>query len=334
MGAVIRRMALGACVVVVSGCASVTGGNVQKMYVQTQEKDGASVTGADCVLSNDKGSWKLTSPGDTSVVRSNKPMEVKCDKASSPQGVATVESATRAAMFGNLIVGGVVGAVIDHSSGAAYEYAEIVKVVMGDVVAIAAPKAAPSAGVDASRASVARVASNPGPGAAPAVPVTAQPHHGGGTSGMAQPSPQIPGLAAQPMVPVMASQASLSAPAPAPVARAQPQRQPVPRGSRGHNHPVPAPSGYAQAMNADAVPVRPEGKGRYAHYLTLPSPKAFVVYETGGWKFWFNSPNAMTNLLDDCVREGRKCWLYAVDNQVVWREDVQQRIGRSDQLGR
>ena len=62
------------------------------------------------------------------------------------------------------------------------------------------------------------------------------------------------------------------------------------------------------------------------------TPKAFVVYETGRWRLWNNNPDAMTRLLDTCSREGRRCWLYAVDNNVVWRQDVGQRIGRSDQL--
>ena len=67
-------------------------------------------------------------------------MEIKCDKSPLPQGVVSVESATRGAMFGNIIVGGVVGAVIDHSSGAAYEYPEMIKVVMGHHVAMDQPK--------------------------------------------------------------------------------------------------------------------------------------------------------------------------------------------------
>lgn len=100
-----------------------------------------------------------------------------------------------------------------------------------------------------------------------------------------------------------------------------------------HARAVPVASGFADGSNADAVPVRGEGKDRYAHYLTLSAPKAFVVYENGGWRFWSNSPDSMTTLLDKCAREGRKCWLYAVDNHVVWRGDEAQRIGRSDQLG-
>ena len=112
---------------------------MQKMYVRTQMQDGGVVSDAECVLDNDKGTWRIKSPGDTSIVRSNKPMEIKCDKAPLAQGVAIVESGTRTAMFGNLLVGGVVGAVVDHSSGAAYEYVEIINIIMGKIVAIAAP---------------------------------------------------------------------------------------------------------------------------------------------------------------------------------------------------
>ncbi|MDB5874821.1 MAG: hypothetical protein JWQ07_4263 [Ramlibacter sp.] len=150
MERVIRVLALIATVAA-TGCASVAGGNVQKMYVQAQAADGSAVTGADCALSNDKGTWRIKSPGDTSIVRSNKPMEVKCEKAPLPQGMVSVESGTRGAMFGNIILGGVVGAVIDHSSGAAYEYPEIVRVVMGQMTAMAFPRAPAAPTTDPSR---------------------------------------------------------------------------------------------------------------------------------------------------------------------------------------
>ena len=142
----LSRLLLLGLTALLGACASVTGGNVQKIYVQTQAADGAMVNGADCALSNDKGTWRLKSPGDTSIVRSNRPMEVKCEKPPLPQGVLSVESGTRGAMFGNIIIGGVVGAVIDHSSGAGYEYPEIVKVVMGQMtsVAFSRPPTAPS----------------------------------------------------------------------------------------------------------------------------------------------------------------------------------------------
>jgi hypothetical protein len=99
-----------------------------------------------------------------------------------------------------------------------------------------------------------------------------------------------------------------------------------------HTRRVPPPSGFAAADSLEAVPVRAEGKDRYRHYLTLPSPKAFVVYETGGWRFWYSQADAMVEALNYCAREGRRCWLYAVDNHVVWQEKLDQRIGRADQL--
>lgn len=93
------RLLLLGLTALLGACASVAGGNVQKIYVQTQAADGATVNGADCALSNDKGTWRLKSPGDTSVVRSNRPMEVKCEKPPLPQGVLSVESGTRGAML-------------------------------------------------------------------------------------------------------------------------------------------------------------------------------------------------------------------------------------------
>jgi hypothetical protein len=414
----IRFLALLLCAAA-TGCASVSGGNVQKMYVQAQTQTGAAVAGADCTLSNDKGSWRLTAPGDTSIVRSNKRMEVKCDKQALPQGVVSVESSTRGAMFGNIILGGVVGAVIDHNSGAAYEYPEMIKVIMGRMMSLDVPKGnTPAATAEAQKNAAARSAAAQSTGAhatqpAAAVPsMAAPPPVASIATGYARvddvdavpylsdkgredyrqwvgrPTPKAFAVAtdgawfgAWSLKPTDASHptdpseramllcrqrtrttcmmyavngsvvwtkpaSAVAAPAAAAAAgsstlvrvvsaseAATPAALP---GSTalGHSRVVPPPSGYAALDNVDAVPVNPAGKPRYTHYLTLPPPKAFVVYETGGWRLWSNSPDSMTTLLDTCAREGRKCWLYAVDDRVVWREDIAQRIGRADQLGR
>jgi hypothetical protein len=96
----------------------------------------------------------------------------------------------------------------------------------------------------------------------------------------------------------------------------------------------PRPSGFAAIDDADSVPVRGEGKDRYRHYLTLPSPKAFFVYASGGWRFYFGTPEAMALGLDRCERENTPCWLYAVDDQVVWQADAAQRTGSKAALQR
>ena len=59
----------------------------------------------------------------------------------------------------------------------------------------------------------------------------------------------------------------------------------------------------------------------------------FAVYEDGSWRFYAKDPEAMTRTLDFCARQGKRCWLYAVDDRVVWSTDVNKRIGSSSQLG-
>ena len=377
--------------VVLAGCASVSGGNVQKMYVQAQSQNGAAVSGADCTLTNDKGSWRLTAPGDTSIVRSNKRMEVKCDKSPLPPGVVSVESATRGAMYGNIILGGVVGAVIDHSSGAAYEYPEMIKVIMGRMVSMDVPKQPVSGTRDPNIPKDTRAASaRPTPTQPPGQAIAAADPVPAAVAGIApiatgyariddfdavpylgdkgreeyrlwitRPTPKAfavgtdgswfgawslrPTDPAHPTDPseramllcqqrtkgtcmLYAVNGSVVWAKPTPVAASP--------AARGHSHTVPPASGYAAIDNVDAVPARAEGKARYSQYLAMPSPKAFVVYETGGWRLSSNAPDAMAGLLDTCAREGRKCWLYAVDDQVVWQPAVDKRIGRSDQLQR
>jgi hypothetical protein len=123
-----------------SGCASVAGGNTQKMAVQVRTADGTAVDGAECSLTNDKGNWHVRAPGDTTVVRSYNAMQVRCERVSLPQGIVSVESGVRAAMFGNILIGGAIGAMVDHTSGAAYEYPEQVRVVMGRTSTFTLPR--------------------------------------------------------------------------------------------------------------------------------------------------------------------------------------------------
>ena len=105
-----------------SGCASMTGTANQSVSIQTIEKGGREVSGAQCEMSNGKGKWFITTPGTSMITRSNDDMQVLCSKKGHEPGRASVVSATKGAMFGNIILGGGIGAIIDHNSGAAYEY--------------------------------------------------------------------------------------------------------------------------------------------------------------------------------------------------------------------
>lgn len=124
-----------------SGCASITGTTNQSVSVQTREPGGKEVTGAACELTNNKGKWFVTTPGSVMVHRSNDDMQVLCNKADLEPGRAAVVSETKGSMFGNIIFGGAIGAVVDHSSGAAYEYPAFIQVLMGAFTKTEPPKA-------------------------------------------------------------------------------------------------------------------------------------------------------------------------------------------------
>ena len=107
--------------------------------MQTREQAGVEVVGASCELSNDVGKWFVTTPGSVSIHKSNKDLQVSCKKSGFEPGRAAVVSDTKAAMFGNIILGGGIGAIIDHNSGAAYEYPTVIEIFMGSFSIIKTP---------------------------------------------------------------------------------------------------------------------------------------------------------------------------------------------------
>jgi len=121
-----------AATLLTSGCSTLTaGGTAQPVTVLTYTPDGKDLNEAKCELTNDVGSWSVTTPNTPTVSRSNKDLFVTCKKESFEQGTANVVSRTKGNMFGNIIFGGGVGAIIDHNNGSAYEYPATIKIVMG-----------------------------------------------------------------------------------------------------------------------------------------------------------------------------------------------------------
>jgi hypothetical protein len=101
-----------------------------------------------------------------------------------------------------------------------------------------------------------------------------------------------------------------------------------------HNRVIPAASGFAAIDDVDKVPVREAGKDRYRTFLTAASPKAFVVGEDGSFSMSVHDPDAMALAFDECVARKVGCWLYAVDDRVVFTADPQKRISQLGQLPR
>lgn len=100
-----------------SGCASITGGTNQTLSVETPNHEGAT-----CSLKNNKGEWFIPqTPGSVVVHRSFEDLFVTCRKGNKT-GESAVKSKTKGMTFGNVLLGGGIGAAIDCSSGAAYDY--------------------------------------------------------------------------------------------------------------------------------------------------------------------------------------------------------------------
>jgi hypothetical protein len=116
----------------VTGCSTLTGeGTSQNIAVFTYKSDNTMLDGARCQLMNDEGSWTAVTPASTMVHRSNKDLIVRCTKDGYSDGNANVVSDTKANMWGNIIFGGGIGAIIDHNNGSAYVYPNTVNITMG-----------------------------------------------------------------------------------------------------------------------------------------------------------------------------------------------------------
>ena len=101
-----------------SGCASIVSGTHQTVSVVTPPAKNAT-----CVLKNSKGIWYINkTPGSTVIHQAYGDLKVKCSKSGYYNAYKRISSHTKGMAFGNAVFGGVIGAGVDISSGAAYHY--------------------------------------------------------------------------------------------------------------------------------------------------------------------------------------------------------------------
>lgn len=127
--------------VLLSSCASIVDGSSQSLSVNTVSPSG-NVPGAMCELDSNKGTWFVATPGTVTVHRAYDALNVKCTKDSYQPAVQTAQSSTKGMAYGNILLGGVIGAGVDMSTGAAYDYPNLITVMMQP---LAAPPPAPVA---------------------------------------------------------------------------------------------------------------------------------------------------------------------------------------------
>jgi hypothetical protein len=119
----------------VTGCATIFSSSKQTISVQTIAK-GKTVSGAQCQLTNLKGTYFLISPGTVTVNKANDPLIIKCEKDGFEPGIVNAVSSVGGAAMANILflgLGTVIGGAIDAGSGAAFNYADLVTVALGEV---------------------------------------------------------------------------------------------------------------------------------------------------------------------------------------------------------
>jgi hypothetical protein len=126
-----------------SGCATVTTGQYQVVSVESRAK-GELLSGAACRLENNKGSWFVRTPGTIPIHRSYQNMTVSCTHEDHEAANVVVPSTTQAMVFGNILIGGLIGAGVDIGTGSAYDYPAVISVEFG-VVTMPQPAAPPVA---------------------------------------------------------------------------------------------------------------------------------------------------------------------------------------------
>lgn len=137
-----RLILLASLLALSTGCASITGSKNQPVSV-TAIHNGKPIDGADCVLTNDKGTWYVKSPGSTVIQKSGSDLSITCNKDGVPTGAASAKSSANGGVWGNILFGGLIGYAIDASTGAAFDYPTSMGVQMGQVIQLQ-PQVPPS----------------------------------------------------------------------------------------------------------------------------------------------------------------------------------------------
>ena len=131
-----------------SGCASIVGSSTQPVSVQAVEA-GSPVSGAKCELTNDKGSWHVTTPGSVTVHKAFGDMSIKCQKENIDPVLTTAKSSANGLVFGNILFGGIIGLAVDMGTGSGFDYPSMVTVLMDTMPKAASADAKAAQGVSA-----------------------------------------------------------------------------------------------------------------------------------------------------------------------------------------
>lgn len=100
--------------ILLAGCSTIVSGKQQSISVTTTPP-------SNCKLVNDKGTWFVNAPGTITVNKSYNDMNVDC-KSGSKAGTNNIKSNVDPWIFGNILLGGIIGLGVDFITGAGFNY--------------------------------------------------------------------------------------------------------------------------------------------------------------------------------------------------------------------
>ena len=104
------------CALALSGCATITKGTSETVDVQLRN----CPNDMDCTATNKKGTWQFTAPGVVRVTKSDDALRIEC-RSGEQLVTRSITPTSDSSIWGNVLVGGVIGAGVDASSDAHWE---------------------------------------------------------------------------------------------------------------------------------------------------------------------------------------------------------------------
>jgi hypothetical protein len=126
---------LSAAVLISAGCASLTTPNENNIRVETVDATGGEVKDATCAILKGSTRTEFKTPAVIPVAKGSGDLRIDCSKEGLAEGKAVLTSRPGGATFGNILAGGIIGALVDQSTGKAYNYPEWVQIIMGKFLA-------------------------------------------------------------------------------------------------------------------------------------------------------------------------------------------------------
>lgn len=130
----VRLYSIAFACVAMTGCASIVNDVTAPVRFETLNASGGEVKDVECKLENDYGQQIIKTPTTFNVRRSSKDLQITCAKTGETDGQGVAVSRANGGMAANILLGGGIGAIIDHNKGTAYTYPAWIQIVMGKII--------------------------------------------------------------------------------------------------------------------------------------------------------------------------------------------------------